>query len=104
MLAKDSCGLEVFTVHRGRVEKEAEVSRAMVKVRVVENEDGDPCGCTGWAGRAVFLLHSSGDSDKWGGCLAVPSAHGDVVPAKSCPHHLSPCFGPLELKAALCVL
>lgn len=36
ILAKDSCGLEVFTVHRGRVEKEAEVSRAMVKVRVVE--------------------------------------------------------------------
>lgn len=34
MLAKDSCGLEVFTVHRGRVGKEAEVSRAMVKVRV----------------------------------------------------------------------
>lgn len=51
MLAKDSCGLEVFTVHRGRVEREAEVSRAMVKVRVVENEvthgaelEG-PCSC-----------------------------------------------------------
>lgn len=46
MLAKDSCGLEVFTVHGGRVGREAEVSRAMVKVRVVENEDGDSCGCT----------------------------------------------------------
>lgn len=45
MLAKDSCGLEVFTVHRGRVGKKAEVSRAMVKVRVVENGDGDSCGC-----------------------------------------------------------
>lgn len=47
MLAKDSCSLEVFIVHRGRVEKEAGVSRAMFKVRVVENEDSDSCGCRG---------------------------------------------------------
>lgn len=32
--------------------------------------------------------HSSGDSDKWGQCLVVASAHGDVAPAKSCPHQL----------------
>lgn len=47
-----------------------------------------------------------GTVTEWGGCLVAASAHGDVAPAKSCPHqpHLSPSFGPLELKAVLCVL
>lgn len=88
MLARDSCGLEVFIVHRGRVEKEAGVSGAVVELM------------ESWRMR---VTHMGAWKGCWGWSLVVVPAHGNVAPARSCPHqlHLSPSFGPLQLKAVL---